>query len=50
MKKNYIIAALAACMMSMTAFDDFLDQEPERIMTDDQIFSDAVMIKTVLAN
>ena len=50
MKKNYIIAALAACMMSMTACGDFLDQEPDRIMTDDQIFSDAVMIKSVLAN
>ena len=37
-------------MMSMTACGDFLDQEPDRIMTDDQIFSDAVMIKSVLAN
>ncbi|MDD4515771.1 RagB/SusD family nutrient uptake outer membrane protein [Massilibacteroides sp.] len=50
MKIKYIIAAMATCMLSMTACDGFLDQEPDKIMTDDQIFGDAVMIKSVLAN
>ncbi|MDD2437543.1 MAG: RagB/SusD family nutrient uptake outer membrane protein [Massilibacteroides sp.] len=50
MMKKYIIAAMAACMLSMSACDGFLDQEPDKIMTDDQIFGDAVMIKSVLAN
>ena len=50
MKKKYIFAALAACMLSMTSCDGFLDQEPDNILTDEQIFNDAVMIKSVLAN
>lgn len=50
MKKKYIMAAIVACMLSITACSDFLDREPDRIMTNDQIFADAVMIKSVLAN
>ena len=50
MKKIYIMSALAACLFSATACSDFLDREPDKIMTDDQIFGDAVMIKSVLAN
>lgn len=37
-------------MMSLTACNGFLDQNPDKIMTDDQIFGDAVMVKSVLAN
>lgn len=37
-------------MMSLTACNGFLDQNPDKILTDDQIFGDAVMLKSVLAN
>lgn len=51
MKSKYIFITLLFCyLFSMTACKDFLDQEPDRIMTEDQIFGDAVMIKSVLAN
>lgn len=50
MKKLYIVAALAACLLSTTACSDFLDRDPDKILTNDQVFKDAVMIKSVLAN
>ena len=50
MKKRYMLVALTSLVMSMTACNDFLDREPDKIMTDEQIFSDPVMIKSVLAN
>ncbi|MCD8269822.1 MAG: RagB/SusD family nutrient uptake outer membrane protein [Parabacteroides sp.] len=50
MKKKYIYSMMAACMLSVTSCSGFLDQEPDKIMTDEQIFNDAVMIKSVLAN
>lgn len=50
MKKKYFFAAAVACVLSMTACNGFLDQEPDKIMTDDQIFNDPLMIKSVLAN
>lgn len=46
----YIVAALAACLLSTTACSDFLDRDPDKILTNDQVFKDAVMIKSVLAN
>jgi len=50
MKKKYICVALAAIVLSMTGCSGFLDQDPDKILTDEQVFSDAVMIKSVLAN
>ena len=52
MKLKYIltIAAAAAFLVPMSSCSDFLDQEPDKILTDEQIFGDAVMIKSVLAN
>lgn len=50
MKKIYIVVALAACLLSTTACSDFLDRDPDKILTNDQVFKDAVMIKSVLAN
>lgn len=50
MKNIYIVAALAACLLSTTACSDFLDRDPDKILTNDQVFKDAVMIKSVLAN
>lgn len=49
MKKIYI---MVVCLLSIvaTSCSDFLDQKPDKIMTDEQIFNDAVMIKSVLAN
>lgn len=37
-------------MLSTTACSDFLDRDPDKILTNDQVFKDAVMIKSVLAN
>lgn len=45
-----MLAALVSLVLSMTACNDFLDREPDKIMTDEQIFNDPVMIKSVLAN
>ena len=50
MKKRYMLVALTSLVLSMTACNGFLDREPDKIMTDEQIFSDPVMIKSVLAN
>lgn len=50
MKKRYFLMAAVACMLSMTACNGFLDQDPDRIMPDEQIFDDPILIKSVLAN
>lgn len=50
MKKRYMLVALTSLVLSMTACNGFLDREPDKIMTDEQIFNDPVMIKSVLAN
>jgi hypothetical protein len=50
MRKRYFLAIAAACVLSFTACDGFLDTEPDRIMSDDQIFGDEMMIQSVLAN
>ncbi|MCK9414909.1 MAG: hypothetical protein M0Q53_21625, partial [Prolixibacteraceae bacterium] len=50
MKKRYFLAAAAAILMSMNSCSGFLDQDPDKILTDNQVFSDATMIKSVLAN
>lgn len=52
MKKKYIFSIMAACVLSVTTTScgSFLDQEPDKILTDEQIFNDPVMIKSVLAN
>lgn len=50
MKKKYFYIILIALACSITGCSGFLDQEPDKILTDEQVFSDAVMIKSVLAN
>lgn len=50
MKAKYILIAALTISLSVSGCSDFLDQEPDKILTDDQIFNDAVMIKSVLAN
>lgn len=50
MKKKYILAVFAAFTLVISGCNDFLDQDPDRILSDDEIFSDPTMIKSVLAN
>lgn len=50
MKKIYLFITAVSLLFSLPACSDFLDQDPDKIMTDDQIFNDPVMIKSVLAN
>ncbi|MDR2119775.1 MAG: RagB/SusD family nutrient uptake outer membrane protein [Tannerella sp.] len=50
MKKKYFLSLVAACLMSLAGCSGFLDTQPDTIMSDDQIFGDAVMINSVLAN
>ena len=51
MKLKYIltIAAAAAFLVPMSSCSDFLDQEPDKILSDDQIFNDPIMIQSTLA-
>ncbi|GHT59075.1 membrane protein [Bacteroidia bacterium] len=50
MKKNYFLAVLTVLVLSITGCNGFLEQEPDRIMSDDQMFNDAVMINSIMAN
>lgn len=54
MKKSRIslfkVLAMAGGLAFLSSCSDFLDRQPDQIMTEDQIFGDAVMIKSVLAN
>jgi hypothetical protein len=50
MKKKYFLAVIATSLMSLAGCGGFLDTQPDTIMSDDQIFSDAVMIQSVLSN
>ena len=50
MKKINIFLILTAFVLITNSCKDFLDQDPDRIMSDDEIFSDPIMIKSVLAN
>ncbi|WP_165021443.1 RagB/SusD family nutrient uptake outer membrane protein [Dysgonomonas sp. ZJ279] len=47
--KLYIISAFVFCT-AMFGCSDFLEEEPEKIFTDEQIFTDLNMINSVLAN
>ena len=52
MKLKYIltIAAAAAFLVPMSSCSDFLDQEPDKILSDDQIYNDPIMIQSTSAN
>lgn len=51
MKNRYIpfITAILSSLLFMSC-GNFLDRDPDRIMTNDQVFSDEVMTRSVLAN
>lgn len=50
MKIKNILITLFAILLSFSSCADFLDRDPDTILSDDQVFGDAVMIKSVLAN
>ena len=50
MKKHYILTAVAALALSFGSCSDFLERDPDQILTEEQVFGDANMIKSVLAN
>lgn len=47
--KNILVAFIIV-LFSFSSCSDFLEREPDTILSDDQVFGDAVMIKSVLAN
>lgn len=54
MKKSRIsifkVLAMAGGIAFFSSCSDFLERQPDQILTEDQIFGDPVMIKSVLAN
>lgn len=50
MKKKYIYSACLALALAFAGCSDFLDRDPDRILSDEQVFSDEKMITSVLAN
>ncbi|WP_298647573.1 RagB/SusD family nutrient uptake outer membrane protein [uncultured Proteiniphilum sp.] len=50
MKIKNIFIALAIILFSFNNCADFLEREPDTILSDDQIFGDPIMIKSVLSN
>lgn len=52
MKKSSIfkVLLLAGGLSCFSSCSEFLEREPDEILTDDQVFSDAIMIESVLAN
>ncbi len=50
MKIKNILAVLLATLFTISSCSDFLDREPDTILSDDQVFGDAVMITSVLSN
>ena len=48
--KNIFVMLSVAFFFLISGCSDFLEREPDKILSDDQVFSDAVMIKSVLAN
>ena len=45
-----IIIIFSVTLFAWSGCADFLEREPDTILSDDQVFGDAVMIKSVLAN
>ncbi len=50
MKNRYILMAVMALSLMITSCDGFLDQEPDSILTNDQVFSDPQLINSAMAN
>ncbi len=50
MKLKNIFIAFALVLFALTSCSEFLEREPDTILSDDQVFGDEVMIKSVLSN
>lgn len=50
MKTKYLYTASLCLMMMFGSCSDFLDQEPDTILTQDQTYGDEALMKSVLAN
>lgn len=50
MKKKYMFSIIAAGLLSFSSCNGFLDQKPDTILTNDQLYSDPVLIKSALAS
>lgn len=50
MKRKYIYSAVIALMLAGSSCSDFLDRDPDSIVSDELVFSDESMVKSVLAN
>nr|WP_320057276.1 RagB/SusD family nutrient uptake outer membrane protein [uncultured Bacteroides sp.] len=50
MKKRYFWAAVVGCLLSLGGCSGFLDQTPDRILNNDQVYGDPNLVKSVLAN
>ena len=50
MKKLYIITATVSLFVAITGCSGFLDREPQKIFTEEVIFADEVMLKSVLSD
>ena len=50
MKKIHYIMALAAMFFMLPSCSDFLERDADKIFTEDQIFGDEVMLKSVLSD
>lgn len=48
--KKYMWIGFIALMLSIISCNDFLDIEPDRVLTNEQIFKDEKMIQSVLSN
>jgi hypothetical protein len=50
MKLKNIFIAFALVLFALTSCSEFLEREPDTILSNDQVFGDEVMIKSVLSN
>ncbi|MEG1586031.1 MAG: RagB/SusD family nutrient uptake outer membrane protein [Bacteroidales bacterium] len=50
MKKTYFYSILLSFSLMAGSCSDFLDRDPDRILSDEQVFSDPKLIVSVLAN
>ena len=50
MKLKNIFIAFALVLFALTSCSEFLEREPDTRLSDDQVFGDEVMIKSVLSN
>ena len=49
MKKIYLYAAALSAMMTLGGCNDLLNQEPDRILTEDQTYGDEALMKSAIA-